>query len=89
MRKRMMIAAVGALLEAAGFAGAQDLSITFTGTSEPGPPLTLRNVELEVNGFTVRADRAVAGEKPNEFTLEGNVRVTLPRGSNFRVTSQF
>jgi hypothetical protein len=39
-------------------------------------PLYLYNVMLQVNGVTVRADRAVVNGR--ETTLDGNVRLTMP-----------
>ena len=38
--------------------------------------VTMTNVEIEVNGITIHADRAV--RKGGEYRLEGNVRLTVP-----------
>ena len=44
-------------------------------------PLTGNSV-LDVNGVTVRADRAVINDE--EVSLEGNVRLTLPQPKESR-----
>ena len=90
MRKRVTMAAFGAVLGLGALAVAQEppyrvradkhLADATWGRGQ-SPVVQQRtfigNVVLEVNGVTVRADRAVI--KDGEVSLEGNVRLTLPQ----------
>ena len=92
MRKRILTVAVGAVLCAAVFAAAQTApfsvqadnllrEVTWGVGGAPVPVQTTLtgHVSFVVNGVFVRADRAVINEKDGEVTLEGNVRLTLPK----------
>lgn len=93
MRRLITVVTIGAVLGLGAFAAAQAPPYTVradkhiahatwpSGINEPTVKVTERtltgNVVLEVNGVTVRADRAVI--KDGEVTFEGNVRMTLPQ----------
>jgi hypothetical protein len=89
MRKRILIAAVGAILCAGGYAVAQNTP-TFsvnadTAVLDQGRTTLSGGVTIMIDGVAVRADRAVI--EGREVSLQGNVRMTLP--NRFRVASQF
>ena len=81
MRKRRVITVViGAVLCLGAIAAAQDQPFTTQADKVAvGPTQTTLtgNVVLTVNGVVVRADRAVI--QNGDVTLEGNVRLILPK----------
>jgi lipopolysaccharide export system protein LptA len=81
MQKRRVIpVVVGAVLCLGAFAAAQGQPLTTHADNVAvGPTQTTLsgNVVVVVNGVVMRADRAVIQD--GEITLEGDVRVTVPR----------
>ncbi len=84
MEKRRVIGViVGLVLCLGALAAAQSQPLTTRAdkvTKGPTQTTLAGNVVLTVNGVVVRADRAVI--QNGEVTLEGNVRMTLPKGIN-------
>jgi hypothetical protein len=77
-----MTVVIGTVFCLGAFAAAQDNNLPVTShadqiTSDSGRTTLDGNVVLIVNGVVVRADRAVIQD--GEVTLEGGVRLTLPR----------
>jgi hypothetical protein len=83
MQKRRIISVVvGSVLCLGAFAAAQDNPRVSTSADrvvgeQSGRTILTGNVVLTVDGVTVRADRVVI--QNGEATLEGNVRLTLPK----------
>jgi hypothetical protein len=82
MKKRRLIVAVVVLMCLGAIVAAQD-NPPVPGTADKvvreqsGRTTLTGNVVLTVNGVVARADRAVM--QGSEVTLEGNVRLTLPK----------
>ena len=89
MRLRVIAIGVGAVLCLGALAVAQDAPLFSSSAdkvvSETGRSVLTGNVVVTLNGVEVKADRAVI--QNGEVSLEGNVRMTLPR--RFRVTRSF
>lgn len=83
MQKRRVVPVVlGAVLCLGAMADAQDDPRVSTSAEkvvreQSGRTTLTGNVVLTINGVVVRADRAVIQD--SEVTLEGNVRLTLPK----------
>jgi hypothetical protein len=79
----VMLAAWGSLAGAQLAAPALDVAYERRGSQQDGE-LPFVNVTILVNGVEIRADQASIGSARREFTLRGNVAVTVSDVSSER-----